>query len=74
MDLRYRQVRFKISDIYMPEPELLLWHLHCNDLLEGKVIEMSDSGRLKEAFAVVEVGGMEQPVIVPVDLIQEATD
>jgi hypothetical protein len=40
--------------------------------LEGKVIEVSDAGiQEEEAFAVVEVRGLSQPVVVPVKHIRE---
>ena len=74
MDLRNQHVHFKISDIYIPDPHLLLWQLHGDDLLHGKVIDLSDSGSQQEAFAVVEVEGIEQPMIVPVDCLLGVAD
>jgi len=44
--------------------------LHGSDLLQGKVIDMSDSGTQQEAFAVVEVEGLMQPVVVPMNRIR----
>jgi hypothetical protein len=44
--------------------------LHGKDLLQGKVIDVSDSGFEQEAFAVVEVEGLSQPVVVPMKRIQ----
>jgi hypothetical protein len=72
--LRSRHVHFKISDIYIPDPHLLLWQLHGDDLLRGKVIELSDNGTQQGAFAVVEVEGIEQPMIVPVERLVNITD
>ena len=69
MDLLNHYVHFKVSDIYVPDPHHLLWQLHGNDLLQGKVVDLSDSGARKSAYAVVEVEGIEQPMIVPVDRI-----
>ena len=74
MDLRNQHVHFKISDIYIPDPHLLLWQLHGDDLLHGIVIELSDSGLQQGAFAVIQVEGIEQPMIVPVNRILEVTD
>lgn len=74
MDLRNQHVHFKISDIYIPDPHLLLWQLHGDDLLQGTVIELSDSGLQQEAFAVVQVEGIEQPMIVPVNRILCVTE
>jgi hypothetical protein len=69
MELRNQWVRFRIRDVYIPDPENLLLELHGNDLLQGRVIDLSDSGLQAEAFAVVEVEGISQPVIVPVGRI-----
>jgi len=44
--------------------------LHGKDLLQGRVIDLSDSGNQSEAFAVVEVDGLTQPVVVPVKHIK----
>lgn len=63
-------MQFKVGNVFIPSPQTLLWELHANDLLKGRVIDMSDSGPHKDAFAVVEVEGIKQPVIVPVrDLV-----
>jgi hypothetical protein len=70
VDLRNQYVRFKISDIRIPDPLLVLYKLHGGDLLHGRVIDLSDSGMQKETFAVVEVEGIEQLVVVPVNRIR----
>jgi hypothetical protein len=72
MELKNRWVHFKICDVYLPDPRQLLIELHGNDVLEGRVIDLSDSGREAEAFAVVEVAGIGQRVIVPVQRILDA--
>lgn len=66
VDLLDQQVRFKVADIHTPHPLAVLYELHGNDLLEGRVVDLSDSGELKEVFAVVEVEQMRQFLIVPV--------
>ena len=66
VDLLDQQVRFKVADIHTPHPLVVLYELHGNDLLEGRVVDLSDSGELKEAFAVVEVEQVRQFLIVPV--------
>jgi hypothetical protein len=68
-DLRNRWVHFKIRDVYHPDPTQVLIDLHGNDLLTGRVIDLSDSGLQKDAFVVVEVPGIAEPVIVPVEQI-----
>ena len=62
-------MRFKISDIYLPEPHVVLNQLHGNDLLEGKVVDVSDSGIEAKSFLVVEVDGVAQLIVVPADRI-----
>jgi hypothetical protein len=44
--------------------------LHGKDLLQGKIIDLSDCGDQDEAFAVVEVEGLSQPVVVPMKYIK----
>jgi hypothetical protein len=72
MDLRNQWVQFKICDVYYPDPAQVLRDLHGGDLVTGKVVDLSDSGMQKEVFAVVEVDGIEEPVIVPVEHIFSA--
>jgi len=69
MELRNRWVHFRIRDVYFPDPQTLLMELYGNDLLQGKVVDLSDSGMQEGAFAVIEVEGIKQPVIVLVGRI-----
>jgi hypothetical protein len=69
MELRHRWVHFRICDVYHPDPAQVLIDLHGKDVLRGKVIDLSDSGLQQDAFVVVEVEGIEEPVIVRVELI-----
>jgi len=63
--LKNHWVSFRILDVYVPDPQKILMELHGRDVLQGKVIDSSDNGAEKETFLVVEVAGIEQPVIVP---------
>jgi hypothetical protein len=58
-----------LADIYLPDAVSVIYELHSNDLLRGKVIEMSDSGERKGAFVVVEVEEVGHHIIVPIDRI-----
>lgn len=70
MSLRDQFVQFKVGDIFIPNPRNLLWELHANDPLSGRVIDLTDSGAHGDVFAVIEVEGINQPVIVLVrDLV-----
>jgi hypothetical protein len=66
MELRDRWVSFKIRDVSIPDSQTLLMELHGDDILQGKTIDLSDSGTKEEAFVVVEVEGVAQPVIIAV--------
>lgn len=63
--LQNRLVNFRIADVYFPQPAEVLLELHGKDLLQGCVVDTSDSGRESEAFVVVRVDGLEQPVVLP---------
>jgi hypothetical protein len=69
MDLKGEVVQFKIRDVYHPDPVEVLADLYGDDLLMGKVVDLSDSGMQKDAFAVVEVEGIAELIIVPVERI-----
>jgi hypothetical protein len=69
VDIRGQYVQFRLSDIYLPDPICVIYELHRDDLLRGKVIEMSDSGELKSAFVVVTVDDFPHRIIVPVDRV-----
>ena len=69
MDLRDHYVQFRFADIYLPDPLTVIYQLHSNELLRGRVVEMSDGGDAKDAFAVVAVNGVPQLLVVPVDRV-----
>lgn len=69
MDLRDQRVQFKICDVYHPDPTQVLVDLHGHDFLVGKVVDLSDSGTQRDAFVVVEVEGIVELMIVPVECI-----
>jgi len=69
-NVRDRWVNFKIRDVYVPDPAEILMKLHGDDMLQGKVIDSSDSGLQQDAFVVVEVEGLAQPVVVPMNRIR----
>jgi hypothetical protein len=64
--LQNKYVDFYIKDVYVPPPAQILAELHGDDLLHGRVVDLSDRGAERGAFAVVEVSGLGQPVVVPV--------
>lgn len=74
MDLRNQLVKFKICDIYLPEFQKVLCEIHGNDLLKGRVLDLSDSGLTEEAFAVIAVDDIADMIIIPVDRILSVED
>ena len=69
MDVKDQKVQFKICDVYHPDPTQVLLDLHGDDLLVGKVVDVSDSGVQRDAFVVVEVEGIAELMVVPIDRI-----
>jgi hypothetical protein len=69
-----RWVHFKIRDVYHPDPMKILNDLHGNDLLTGKIIDLSDSGMQKNAFAVIEVENIQELLVVPIEQILGAME
>jgi hypothetical protein len=71
MEPKGRRVCFAIKDVYFPAPEAVLGELHGNDLLSGQVVDVSDSGLDPEAFVVVKVDTLDDPVVVAVERIRD---
>lgn len=69
MDLKDHIVNFRICDIFYPDCQQVLFGLHGNDVLRGRVIDLSESGDLALSFAEIDVDELEQRVIVPIDRI-----
>jgi hypothetical protein len=69
MDWINQRVHFKIRDVYYPDPTTVLLDLYGDAHVEGTVVELTDGGTQIDAFVVVEVEGMAEPVIVPVERI-----
>ena len=67
--MKDQTVNFRICDVYLPDPATVAMDLYGENLLQGRVIDVSDSGEAESAFAVVKVEGIEQLVIVPADRI-----
>jgi hypothetical protein len=70
-DLRNRWVHFSVTDVYFPDREKVLVDLYGNNVLQGRVVDVSEGGPPQGSFAVVSVEGLEKPVVVPIDRILE---
>ena len=69
MDLKDHTVNFRICDIFYPDFQQILFGLHGNDVLRGRVVDLSETGTADSSFAEIEVDALEQRVIVPIDRI-----
>lgn len=69
VDLKNHTVNFRICDIYYPDFQQVLFGLHGNDVLKGRVIDLSEAGAVESSFAEIEIEELEQRVIVPIDRI-----
>lgn len=70
--LKGRYVLFRVDDIYLPRPGVVLEQLHAGDVLRGKVIDLSQSGYEGRIFVVVEVDGLRQPCVLAIESVHEA--
>jgi hypothetical protein len=69
VDLKNHTVNFRICDIFYPDCQQVLFSMHGNDVLRGRVIDLSATGEPDVSFAEIEVADLEQRVIVPIDRI-----
>ena len=68
-ELKHRQVTFQICRVHLPEPCDVLMQLHGNDLLQGEVLDVTADRGTQTWYAVVQVTGVKELVIVPVEQI-----
>lgn len=69
MDLKNQTVNFRICDIFYPDCQQVLFGLHGNDVLHGRVVDLSEGGPAGTAFAEIAVDELEELLIVPLDRI-----
>ena len=70
--LKGRYVQFRVRDVHIPEPSVVLDELHGGEVLEGRVVDLSDSGTEAGTFVVIHVDGLHQPCILAVERILRA--
>ena len=63
-------VRFKLSSVICPEQDQIKEKITGKLDLTGKVVQLSDAGDKQNYYAVIHVGGIMVPLIVPVDQIE----
>ncbi len=63
-------VRFALSEVICPTPDELCEQIGSDLEIEGQVVFLSDYGKLRGHFAIVQVEGIHVPLIVPVENLQ----
>jgi len=69
VDLKNHTVNFRICDIFYPDCQQILFQLHGNDVLNGQVIDLSESGVAEGSFVEIQIEGLVERVIVPLERI-----
>ena len=62
-------VRFRISEVFLPEPSEVLAKLTPEVEANGVIVDFSDSGQSRQAYAVVRITS-EQAVLVSVSALR----
>jgi hypothetical protein len=57
---------FKLRDVFFPEVGDVMGRATPELKLRGRIIDFSDSGRDQKQYAIVEVEGIDGPLVVPV--------
>ena len=70
--LKGNNVRFHLSDVFLPNAEELRAVFREEEELEGTVVDFSDSGIRANAFAIVEII-QKQTVVIPIDKLEPAS-
>jgi len=69
-----RFVRFKVSDVTIPNPQEVVNELYGGDIVQGKVVDITVSGAMEQAFIIVKVEGMNALLILPAEKVIGITD
>ena len=67
-------VRFKVANVVCPDSETILGKTTGCLEVTGRVVLLSDAGKEKNFYAVVEVNGIATPLIVPVNQVELTRD
>ena len=63
-------VRFALSRVVCPDVDEVWRQIDSNLEVEGRIVFLSDYGRLKQHFAIVQVKGIHVPLIVPIEYLR----
>jgi hypothetical protein len=68
-----RRIAVRLRDIYLPDPQQVALELFGDQVLEGRVIDVSDNQQPGGAYAVVEFPQLDTPAVVPCDCLLPAS-
>jgi len=71
---RGKSCRFKLADVISPEREQIFKQITVDLDVLGEIVFLSDQGNQPDRFAIVEVEGIESPLIVPIECLQPVTE
>lgn len=69
-----RFVRFKVSDVTIPSPQEVVNELYGRDIVQGKVVDITEGRVQEQAFIIVKVEGMNALLILPAEKVIGITD
>ncbi len=61
---------FRLKDVFFPEGDEIISRATPDLKLRGRIIDFSDSGQRKKEFAIVQVEGIDAPLVVPVEKLK----
>jgi hypothetical protein len=67
--LKNQWVCFKLRDIFVPPAQEILERLHGEDVLQGRIVGVTEKGEREEVYVLIEVVGLESAVAVPLPRI-----
>jgi len=65
---------FRLKDVFFPETDDLIGRAGPELQMRGRIIDFSDSGDRKRQYAIIEVEGINCPVVVPVDKLKSLSE
>jgi hypothetical protein len=70
--LKGKTIEFLVEDIHIPDPAAVVMQLHAGEIINGTVVDLSDAGADGGVFVVIDVRGVRQPCVLPVERILRA--
>lgn len=65
-----RWYRFRLTDVICPDYHQAQQQITADLEVAGEVVFLSDHGLNPDRFAIIEVAGIQSPLVVPIDRLQ----